>query len=262
MVGPKPRPSSGKPAPSADAQTGPHGQATAGSRHLVPAVLSNFGQPRCGKQRTSWYFDSEAADTGRQRPRAPYILVSMQRKAIMTRIVWTMCVWLLVTACAVAWTSVAWADHARIAAAESGPFYGVLRFLAPEPAPQHHKKTRAARAGRTAKFADLRMAATRTRRTRRSRVLAKAGLHRVRRLRVVRAVIAPFYPQPPYPPVFVPRYPGPPFAYAGAPPFAGYDFRYSPGSYGYRYEYPYPYYVYYGAPWYYVVPWPPRPAGY
>jgi hypothetical protein len=193
----------------------------------------------------------------------------MQRKAIMTRVVWTICVWLLLaSACAVAWTSAAWADHARLATAQSSPFYGVLRFLAPEPGPQHHKKTRATRAGRTAKFAAVRVASTRTHGTRPALVLAKAGLHRVRRLRVVRAVIAPFDPPSPYPPPFVPRYPPPPFAYAGAPPFAGYDVRYSPGPYGYRYEYPYPYYVYYVAPWYYpapryyVVPWPRGPAGY
>ncbi len=79
---------------------------------------------------------------------------------------------------------------------------------------------------------------------------------------MVRVAIAPFYPRSPYPPRFVPSYPGPLFAYAGAPPFAGYDVRYSPGPYGYRYEYPYPYYVYYVAPWYYVVPWPRGPAGY
>lgn len=186
----------------------------------------------------------------------------MLRKAIMTSVVWTMRVSLLVSACGIAWSSAAWAGHAGIATAQSSPFYGVLRFLAPEPAPQHHKKTRAARAWRTAKFADARLALTRTHPPRRTRLLAKAGLHTVRRLRVVRAVIAPFYPRSPYPPRFVQRYPRPLFAYAGAPPFAGYDFGYSPGSYGYRYEYPYPYYGYYVAPWYYVVPWARGPAGY
>lgn len=174
----------------------------------------------------------------------------------MTRVVRTMGVWLLVSACPVAWTSAAWADHARIETVQSTPFYGVLRFLDREPAPQHHQKTRAARAGRTARFANVRVAHRNTHPTRRTPVLAKAGLHTARRRRVVRAVIAPFYPRSPYPPRFVPRYPRPLFAYAGAPPFAGYDFRYSPGSYGYRYEYPYPYYVYYVAPWYYVVPGP------
>ncbi len=180
----------------------------------------------------------------------------------MTRVMWTLCVWLLVSACAVAWTSAACADHASLATAQSTPFYGVLRFLAPEPAPQHRKMTRAARVGRTAKFADIRVAPTRTHPTRRTPVLAQAGLHTVRRLRAVRVASAPFYPRSPYLPRFVPRYPRPLFAYAGAPPFPGYGFRYSPGFYGYRYEYPYPYYVYYVAPWYYVVPWPRWPAGY
>jgi hypothetical protein len=174
----------------------------------------------------------------------------------MTRVLWTMCVWLLVSACAVAWTSAVWADDGRSAAAQSSPFYGVLRFLAPEPAAQHRRRPRAARAGRTAEFADVRTAPTRTHPTRRTSVLAKAELHTVRRLRVVGAVNAPFYPPSPYPPGFVPPYPPPPFGYAGAPPFAGYYFRYPPSFYGYRYEYPYPYYVYY------VAPWPRGPAEY
>jgi hypothetical protein len=180
----------------------------------------------------------------------------------MARVVRTMCVRLLVSACATAWSSVGWADHASLATEQSTPFYGVLHFLAPEPAPQHHKMTRETRAGRTAKFADARVAPRRTHPTRRTSVLAQAGPHTVRRLRVARVAIAPFYPRSPYPRRFVPGYPRPPFAYAGAPPLAGYGFRYSPDSYGYRYEYPYPYYVYYVAPWYYVVPWPRWPAGY
>lgn len=146
----------------------------------------------------------------------------MQRKVITTRVLWTMSVWLLVSAYAVALTSAARADRARFATAQSRPFYGVLRFLAPKRVPRHHKMTRAARR---------------------------------RHLRVARVPIERFYPRSPYSPGFVADYPGPPFAYAGAPPFAGYGFGYSPGPYGYRYEFQYPYYVYYVAPWYYGTPW-------
>ena len=177
----------------------------------------------------------------------------MRLQAIMTKVVWATCVWSLVSACAVARASSAHVDHASFSRAQRSPFDGVLRFLAPESAPQHHKMGRAARAGETAKFAAFRVAPARTHHAQRALVLAQGGLHAVRRV-PVHVAAAPSYLHSPYPPVFVPRYPGPIFAYAGPPAFPGYAPRYSP--YPYPYEYRYPYYLYY------VVPWPPWPGGY
>ena len=190
-------------------------------------------------------------------PQRAVILGSMQRQAIMTKIVWATCIWAFVSACAVAWASSARADHASFSRMPRSPFDGVLRFLAPEPtserAPRHHKMRRAARAGKTAKFAAIRVAPARTHPAQRAPVLTQAGLHAVRRV-PVHVAAAPSYLHSPYPPVFVPRYPGPPFAYAGPPAFPGYASRYSPYTYAYGYQYPY--YVYY------IVPWPRWPAGY
>jgi hypothetical protein len=174
----------------------------------------------------------------------------MRLLAIMTKVVWATCVWSLVGVCAVACGSSARADHASFSRAPRSAFDGVLRFLAPEKAPQHRKMGHAGRAGETTKFAAFRVGPARTHPARRAPVLAQGGPHSLRRV-PVHVAAAPSYLHSPYPPVFVPRYPSPPFPYAGPPAFPGYAPRYLP-----RYGYQYPYYVYY------VVPWPPWPAGY
>lgn len=168
----------------------------------------------------------------------------------MTKVVRTICVWSL--GCVVTMSPAAHAGHARLAPAQSSPFYGVLRFLAPESGFQHHKRARVARAEGVARLADIRVAPARTHPAQRVVVLARAGLHTVRRDHVVRVAIVPSHPRSSYPPRFLPGYPypSPPVAYAGAPAFAGYAPRYSPYSYVYRYGYQYPYYVYYVVPGY------------